>query len=106
MLIAAGGLGSGRIIPTAAAFLGLLGIVLGGLALGRPSGNRLGQFGASAAGVAGLISLIVGGLHAANSAGGFGTGNGLAGALLAIGFGTISIVISGLAMRSRRLKRE
>jgi hypothetical protein len=98
MLIAAEGIGSGRLVPTVAAVVGLIGVVLGGLALAR-SWRR----GAIAAGVAGLISVVVGGLHSANSAGGFGTGNGLAGAIVAMVLGLISIVLGGLALvRSRR----
>ena len=100
------GIGSGRLVPSVAAVVGLIGVVLGGLALARSagrisSGNR--RRWAVAAAVAGVISLAVGGLHAANSAGGFGTGNGLAGAIVAIVAGLISIVLGGLALaRSRR----
>jgi hypothetical protein len=51
----------------------------------------------------GLISAVIGGLHAANSAGGFGTGNGLAGAIVAIVLGLIGMSIGTLAVaRSRR----
>jgi hypothetical protein len=47
--------------------------------------------------------MVVGGLHSANSAGGFGTGNGLAGAIVAMVVGLISMVLGGLALaRSRR----
>ena len=53
--------------------------------------------------VLGLISVVVAGLHAANSAGGFGTGNGLAGAIVALVLGLIGLVLGGLALaRSRR----
>jgi hypothetical protein len=105
LLIAAGdtGIGSGRLVPTVAAVVGLIGVVLGGLALARSAG----RFGAIAAGVAGLISVVVGGLHSANSAGGFGTGNGLAGAIVAMVVGLISMVLAGLALaRSRRPERD
>lgn len=104
MLIAASGLGAGRIIPTAAAMLGLIGAVLGGLSLRRRHVNHSSQLGARVAAVAGLIGLVVGGLHTLNSAGGFGTGNGLAGALAAIGLGAVSIVLGSLGMRLRRLE--
>jgi hypothetical protein len=51
----------------------------------------------------GLISSVIGGLHAANSAGGFGTGHGLAGAIVAIVLGLVGMVLGGLALaRSRR----
>jgi hypothetical protein len=102
------GIGSGRLVPGVAAVVGLIGVVLGGLALAR-SGGRIGTSNgngrrvAIAAGVAGLISVVVGGLHSANSAGGFGTGNGLAGAIVAMVVGLISMVLGGLALaRSRR----
>jgi hypothetical protein len=53
--------------------------------------------------VAGLVSVGVGGLHAANAAGGLGTGNGLAGAIVASVLGLIGVVVGGLALtRSRR----
>jgi hypothetical protein len=98
-LAASTGIGSGRLVPTAAAVVALIGTVLGGLALARPGGRRL----AIAAGVAGLIGLAVGGLHAANSAGGFGTGNGLAGAIVAVTVGLISMALCGLALARSRV---
>lgn len=100
-------IGSGRLVPTVAALVGLIGVVLGGLALARPARNGAGSkpLGAIASGLAGLTSAAVGGLHAANSAGGFGTGNGLAGAIAAIMMGLISMVLAGLALaRFRRLE--
>lgn len=98
------GIGSGRLVPTVAAVVGLIGVVVGGLALSAGRiGTGNGRRGAIAAGVAGLISVVVGGLHSANSAGGFGTGNGLAGAIVAMVVGLISMVLGGLALaRSRR----
>jgi hypothetical protein len=108
MSIAAGvaGIGSGRLVPTVAAVVGLIGVVLGGLVLARTAGwlsTRSGRFGAISAGVAGLMSVVVGVVHTACSAGGFGTGNGLAGALAAIVLGLISLVLSGLAFSRSRL---
>jgi hypothetical protein len=50
-----------------------------------------------------VISVVIGVLHSANSAGGFGTGNGLAGAIVAMVVGLVSIVLGGLALaRVRR----
>ena len=105
MLIAAGGsgIGSGRLLPTVAAVAGLIGAVIGGLALARSRRAGNARAGAIVALVAGLISVVVGGLHSANSAGGFGTGNGLAGAIVAIVLGLVGMVLGGLALaRSRR----
>jgi hypothetical protein len=105
-LIAADGIGSGRLVPTVAAVVGLIGVVLGGLALARSRRAGNGKRGAYVALVTGLISVIVGGLHAANSAGGFGTGNGLAGAIVAIVLGLIAVVLGGLTLaRLRQLAR-
>jgi hypothetical protein len=101
-LIAAGGtgLGSGRLIPTVAAVVGLIGVVLGGLALARSTG----RFQAIGAGAAGLLSAVVGGLHSVNSAGGFGSGNGLAGARVAIVLGLISMALGCLALARPRVR--
>jgi hypothetical protein len=91
-------LGVGRTVPTVAAVLALIGVVIGGWALARP-----GRWPAAIALVLGLIGVIVGGLHGANAAGGLGTGNGLAGAVGAVALGVIGIVLGGLALaRSRR----
>ena len=50
----------------------------------------------------GVIGLIMGGVHVANAAGGFGTGNGLAGAVVSIALGLASVLVGGLAfVRSR-----
>jgi hypothetical protein len=106
MLIAASGIGSGRLLPTLAAVAGLIGVVIGGVALARVRRAGNGRVWAIVAAALGLISLIVGGLHAANSAGSFGTGNGLAGAIVAIAVGLVGIVLAGLTLvRSRRPQR-
>jgi hypothetical protein len=93
------GIGSGRLVPTLAAVVGFIGIVLGGMALSRSGGGiGNGRRRAFVAGPAGIISVAVGTLHAANSAGGFGTGNGLAGAIVAMSVGLIAIVLGGLVL--------
>jgi hypothetical protein len=92
-------LGSGRLLPTVAIVVGLAGVIAGWLALVRP-GRPVPAVVALAAG---LVSVVVGGLHMANSAGGFGTGNGLAGAMVAVVLGLGGMVTGGLArVRSRR----
>lgn len=103
MMIAASGLGTGRLVPTVAAVVGIIGMVLGGLALSRSRRDGNGRVGAIVAAVLGLASLVIGGLHTANSAGSFGTGNGLAGAIVAMVVGLIGMVLGGLALaRARR----
>jgi len=91
------GLGAGRLLPTLAAVLGLIGIIIGARARKRNS-----EGSAIAAGLLGVLSLASGVLHAANSAGGFGTGNGLAGAIVAIALGLVSFIMAGFVLfRSR-----
>ncbi|MGP3921558.1 DUF6223 family protein, partial [Nonomuraea sp. 10N515B] len=68
-------IGSGRTLPSVAVVVGLISVVIGGLARARSAG-RIGvgnrRAGAVTALALGLTSLVIGGLHAANSAGGFG----------------------------------
>ena len=101
------GIGSGRILPTVAAVVGLIGLVIGGLALARSRRAGNGRAWAIVAALLGLISLVIGGLHTANSAGGFGTGNGLAGAIVAMVVGLVGMILGGLSLvRSRRRDQD
>jgi hypothetical protein len=86
-------IGSGRALPSVAALIGLVSVAVGAVAVARSA-----RSGALVALSGGAVSLVIGGLHAANSAGGFGTGNGLAGAIVAIGLGVVAISLGGLAM--------
>src|SRR5688572_28006402 len=90
-------IGSGRLVPSVAAVVGLASVALGVLAATR-SARTGGRAVAVVALVAGLVSAGVGGLHAANSAGGLGTGNGLAGAVIAVVLGLIGMVVGGLGL--------
>lgn len=96
-------LGVGRTVPTVAAALGLISVIVGGLALARSRRTGAGRTGTIVALVLGPVSVIAGGVHGANSAGGLGTGNGVAGAIFAVALGLIGIVLGGLALaRARR----
>jgi hypothetical protein len=95
-------LGSGRLVPSTAAVVALVSVVLGGWAVARSGRTRNGRAAAALAVAGGLLAAGVGGLHAANSAGGLGTGNGLAGAVLAVALGLIGTGCGGLALARRR----
>ncbi|MGW0231742.1 DUF6223 family protein [Actinopolymorpha singaporensis] len=98
-------LGVGRTVPTVAMVLGLISVVVGGLALARSrrTSTGTGRNGAVVAVVLGLISAVVGGVHGANAAGGPGTGNGVLGVIVALVLGPIGMVLGGLTLaRSRR----
>lgn len=94
-----------RFWATAAALLGLVGAVIGGLALAR-SVRRIGnggRKGAIVALVSGLIAVVGGALNLAVADGGPGTGNGVVGGALALVLGLIAVVLGGLVLaRSRR----
>jgi hypothetical protein len=95
-----------RLMASGAAVTGLIGAVIGGLALARSTrrvGSGKGRRGAIVALVLGPIGLIIGGLVVATADGGLGTGNGLAGGVVAIMVGLIGMTLGGLALsRSRR----
>ena len=103
--VGAGTMTSGRLIASTTALVGVIGVVVGGLAVFRPTGRfgvASGQLGGIVALTAGLISAVIGGYVAA-TAGGLGTGGGLAGAVIALVLGLIAIGLGGLALsRSSR----
>ncbi|MFI6780169.1 DUF6223 family protein [Micromonospora sp. NPDC050276] len=100
---------SGRLGASVAVLLGLVGAVIGGLALARPTsriGTGSGNLGGVLALAAGLISIGLGGLVVATSDSGIGTGNGRGGAFVALAVGLVGVVLGGLALvRARRTPR-
>jgi hypothetical protein len=95
------GLTPRRLWAATVAVLGLVGVVIGGLALARPAsrfGTASGRLGAIAALVAGLIAVVNGGLNLATANGGPGTGNGVVGGAAAFVLGLIALALGGLAL--------
>jgi hypothetical protein len=96
-----------RIAASGGAVVGLIGAVIGGLALARAAGRigtGKGRRGAIVALVLGPIGLVIGGLVVTTADGGLGTGNGLAGGVVAMIVGLIGMGLGGLALaRSRRI---
>jgi hypothetical protein len=101
------GLTPRRLWATAVAVLALVGAVIGGLGLARPTsrfGTASGRLGAIVALAAGLIGAVNGGLNVALATGGPGTGNGVVGGAAAFVLGLIALASGGLALaRSRRI---
>jgi hypothetical protein len=96
---AAGEITTGRARSLVGAFVGLISVVVGGLALARSTG-RLG----TVALVLGLLGIILSVVHLGTSTGGFGTGSGRAGAIVALVLSLIGTSLGGRALfRSRRL---
>ena len=96
-----------RVAASTAAMVGLIGAVIGALALARAVGRigaGHGRRGAIVALVMGPIGLVVGTLVVATDDGGIGTGNGVAGGIVAIVVGLIGTALGRLALsRSRRV---
>jgi hypothetical protein len=94
-----------RLWATTAAGLGLAGVIIGSMALGRAAGRigNHGRNGAIVALVAGIIALVNGGLNLAFATGGPGTGNGVVGGAAAFVLGLIGMALAWLALsRGRR----
>ena len=95
-----------RLAAPVAAVVGLIGAVIGGLALARSAGRigtGNGRRGAIVALVLGPIGLVIGGLVVATADGGLGTGNGLGGGVVAMIVGLIGMALGWLALaRARR----
>ena len=94
-----------RLVASTAVVVGLVGAVIGGLALARSGriGVGNGRRGAIMALLLGPIGLVIGSLVVATADGGLGTGNGLGGGVVAMIVGLIGGVFGGLGLvRSRR----
>lgn len=97
---------AGRARALVAAVVGLISLIIGGLALARSAG-RIGTGNGRTAGILalilGLIGMALSVVHLGTSTGGFGTGGGRAGAIVALVLGLIGVNLGGLALaRSRR----
>ncbi|WP_422751992.1 DUF6223 family protein [Micromonospora sp. WMMD708] len=93
----------GRLGATAAVLLGLAGLVVGGLALRRPTGRiGVGRRGGVLALTAGVVGTAVGALVVANADGGVGTGNGRGGGYVALVVGLLAAGLGALALARRR----
>ncbi|GAB3179588.1 hypothetical protein FHX75_14379 [Micromonospora palomenae] len=97
---------AGRLWSLVAALLGLVGVVIGGLALARSAGRigtGTGRRKPIVALAAGLAGAVIGGLVVAGADGGPGTGGGIVGGFVALVVGLIAMGLGGLGLaRSRR----
>jgi len=92
-----------RMAASGAAVVGLLGAVIGGLALARSARRAgTGRRGAIVALVMGPIGSTIGAVVVATAKGGLGTGNGLGGGVAAMTVGVVGIALGGLALARSR----
>ena len=95
---------AGRLGSAVATLVGLIGVVVGGLALARSRRIGTGNEGRGAilALVAGLAGAAIGGLVVAAAEGGPGTGYGIVGGFVALAVGLIAMILGGLALARSR----
>ncbi|MGD6750025.1 DUF6223 family protein [Streptomyces sp. BH105] len=86
-----------RVWATSAALLGLVGVIVAGLALARADRRY-----AVMAQAAGLVAVVIGVLNLALADGGPGTGNGVVGGGIAVVLGAAAAVVGRLAQRRTR----
>lgn len=101
------GFTAGRTSATVIAVAGLVGVVIGGLALHSAGriGARNGRAGAALS--IGLIVIILSAVHLSRATGDFGTGSGRAGAIVALVLGLTAMILGVVTrVRSGRIRRD
>jgi hypothetical protein len=94
------GLTPERITASTGAVIGLIGVIVGGLAL-RRAVRRIGNSGRSGAVISlvlGPIAFVIGAVVVATADSGVGTGKGVAGGVVALVLALIATVLGGLAL--------
>jgi hypothetical protein len=91
--------GPGRIAAIVAVMVGLIGAVVGGLAIARSANGRRR---AIAALMLSPIGMAIGGLVVATAGGGLGTGHGFGGGIVALVVGLIGIALGALGLARSR----
>lgn len=101
------GMTPGRASSLIGAAMGLISIVSGGLALRSSARVLFKKRGAILALAGGLVCIVLSIVHLARVTGGFGTGSGKLGAIVAIVLGVTGTALGGIAMaRYRRQLRQ
>jgi len=90
------GITPGRARSLVGVFFGLVSVIIGSFA------KRRKRSWAITALALGIIAIILSAIHLANVTGGFGTGGGKAGAIVAIVLGLCGCALGGFALRLRK----
>jgi hypothetical protein len=94
------GITPGRARSLVGTVTGLISLIIG-WRVKRSAAKPGGRSWAVAGLVLGITAMVLSVVHLANITGGFGTGGGKAGAIVAIVFGLIGTILNGLALRSK-----
>lgn len=98
---------AGRTRALVAAAVGLVSLIIGGLALARsarPTGTSIARSLGIVALIVGLIGMVLCVVHLGTSTGGFGSGSGRAGAIVGLLLGLIGVSFGGLALARSRTR--
>jgi len=95
------GITSGRAKSLVGGVLGLFSLIIGWRAKARLSNNHSAKPFAITALVLGLVAIGLSIMHLANVTGGFGTGGGKAGAIVALVFGLVGAALSWSTLRKK-----
>lgn len=101
---------AGRTRALVAAGVGLISLIIAGMALARsrqPSATGSARSMGIVALILGLLGIVLSVIHLGTSTGGFGTGSGRAGAIVALVLGLVGVNLGGLALaRARRARNN
>ena len=95
------GITAGRARSLVGGLLGLISLIMGWRAKSRLANGHSRKSSATIALVVGLIAIGFSIVHLANVAGGFGTGGGKAGAIVALVLGVTGATLGGLTLRQK-----
>jgi hypothetical protein len=95
----------GRLNSIIAGLIGLVSVIVGAMALVRSAHTGSRRFMTIMALTLGLVCIVLSVLHLARTTGGFGTGKGRAGAIVALVLGLTGMILGGRA-RSRRIDKQ
>lgn len=93
------GITSGRARSLVGGVLALTSVIVGWRLRSRSTHNRTWSLSAF---VLGIVAILVSVIHLANNTGGFGTGGGKAGSIVAIALGLTGTFINGMALRLKK----
>lgn len=94
------GITAGRARSIVTGVVGLISLIIGWRAKARPTGT--GRSAVITALVLGVICVIFSIVQLSTTTGGFGTGGGKAGAIVAFALGMTGIILSGMALRTKK----
>jgi hypothetical protein len=106
MILQVSGMTAGRAAAMLPIVVGLMSVIIGGLALRSAGSVGSGKWKAVVTLAVALVGIVLSVLHIARSSGAIGTGSGKLGAIVALVLGVIGAVLGWMALaRSKRIAK-